>query len=318
MAMASAGGGSASPGTLELLGLLVDLTGPRCRFGVRDDRGHSMDTLKVIESPAGGYLGVYHCATGDGFEVHLATSADLLTWQHQVLVETTASQPTIAAVPDGGFLLAMEAGGNGRPIWLRFKHYADLARLLAGAADRVFDAPHTQVPLGRLAEGTPNIYSATFLPDLDHSVIDVGFHYYRDGDVDRQARGTLRDFRDWTTIRVPRLDAAIEECGVSGNIGGRDFFTWRGEPYSLIEGQSRKGRWESWRVYLFDWSADAAYPVRLRTRGGSTAFGNPTLTMLRAPSGEPAVFLTAFVFTPGAAPGEAGPLLHYRELPGDL
>jgi len=46
------------------------------------------------------------------------------------------------------------------------------------------------------------------------------------------------------------------------------------------------------------------------------SFGNPTLTMLTAPSGEPATVVTLYVFPAGAAPGEAGPLLYYRIVDG--
>jgi hypothetical protein len=319
----------------ELLALLADVPAARSSYGVRDDRGQGMDTLKVIGNPAGGYLAVYHCGTANRFAVHLATSPDLLTWTHRAMLDARASQPTIAAVPGGGFLVAVEAGGGGRPGWLRFACYPDLDRLLAGDAARVFDAPHTLAPARRLAEGTPNVYSATFTPDGGHSVIDVGFHYLRRahfwrahfwrgdlwwgdlwrGDVDRQARGTLVDFRRWTTEPQPHVDRAIEAFDVAGNIGGRDRFTWRGRRYSLIEGQLRKRRWDSWRVFLYDWSAGTARPVPIRTHGGSTAFGNPTVTMLTAPSGEPAIVVTAYLFPVGAAPGEDGPLLYYRELP---
>ena len=47
-------------------------------------------------------------------------------------------------------------------------------------------------------EGTPNIYSVSLTPDIDHSIIDVGFHYQRNCDLDRQARGRLTNFTSWT------------------------------------------------------------------------------------------------------------------------
>jgi len=51
-------------------------------------------------------------------------------------------------------------GGGGQPAWLRFMYYRTVERLVAGTVDRVFDAPHTLVPPGRFAEGTPNLYQA--------------------------------------------------------------------------------------------------------------------------------------------------------------
>jgi photosystem II stability/assembly factor-like uncharacterized protein len=46
------------------------------------------------------------------------------------------------------------------------------------------------------------------------------------------------------------------------------------------------------------------------THGGSTAFANPTATMLRDPEGRDALMATLFVPMEGAAPGEAGSLLY--------
>lgn len=80
---------------------------------------------------------------------------------------------------------------------------------MAGQASRSFDAPHTLVPTRKYAEGTPNIYVVS----ADRSHIDVGFHYFRQGKVDRQARGVLTGFADWSTRREPQIDQAIASCG---------------------------------------------------------------------------------------------------------
>ena len=40
------------------------------RYAVTDSAGNTMDTVKIITNPAGGYLGVYHT----GSRVNLATS----------------------------------------------------------------------------------------------------------------------------------------------------------------------------------------------------------------------------------------------------
>jgi hypothetical protein len=298
---------------ISLVDLLTDVPAATARYDIRDDRGLPMDTLKVIEHPSGGYLAVYHCGIGNQqFAVHVATSDDLLTWTHRAELDRPASQPTIAALDDGGFLVALEAGGGGPPPWLRFLHYADADHLLTGRADRSFDAPHTLVPRGRHAEGTPNIYAVRLAPDLDHSEIDVGFHYFRRGRVDRQGRGTLSGFTHWRTRRESTLDAALERLGTAGNIGGRDRFSWDGRPYLLIEGQLERGVWESWRTFLYDESAGTATPLGIRSHGGSVAFANPSATVLTLPSGEPGLVVTSYLFHSGAAPGEGGPLLYYR------
>jgi hypothetical protein len=233
-----------------------------------------------------------------------------MSWHHRADLDHDASQPTIAALDGGGFLVAVEAGGAGRPAWLRLHHYPTRRDLLDARPTRTFDAPHTLVPPDRFSEGTPHIEHAT--PDA--SVIDLGFHYFRGGRVDRQGAGRLTDFRAWESAPVPDLDAAVEAWGVRGNIGRRDTAVLRGERIMLIEGQSRRKDWGSWRVFRYDRRSRRAWPLAVRTHRGSRSFANPTLTALRAPSGAPAVVVTLFVFSEGAARGEAGPLLYYREL----
>ena len=56
-----------------------------------------MDTAKVIQGPAGGYLAVYH----SGRVCHLASSGDLMMWTHRAVIDEPATQPTIAIAPDG-------------------------------------------------------------------------------------------------------------------------------------------------------------------------------------------------------------------------
>lgn len=290
--------------------LLTDVPAATFRYGVADDRGVSMDTLKVIEDPAGGYFAVYHSRPRrDAFTVHLAFSRDLMAWHHRADLDHDASQPTITQLADGGFLVAVEAGGAGRPAWLRVHRYPTRQSLLDARPDRTFDAPHTLVPADRYAEGTPHIEHAS----PDGSVIDLGFHYFRDGKVDRQGAGRLTDFRDWRCAAEPALDAAVEAWGVRGNIGGRDSARVS-ERIFLIEGQLRPRDWGSWRVFRYDPATKRAWPLGIRTHGGSTAFANPTVTALRSPQGVSALVVTLFVFSEGAADGEAGPLIYYREL----
>lgn len=291
--------------------LLTNVPAAAHRYGVTDDRGVSMDTLKVIEDPAGGYLAVYHSRPRRGaFTVHLAVSNDLMTWRRRADLDPDGSQPTIVPLAAGGFLVATEAGGAGRPAWLRVLRYPTRADLFAARPDRTFDVPHTLAPAGRHAEGTPHIGRAS----PDGSVIDLGFHYFRDGVVDRQGVGRLTDFREWEGAPDPVLDAAVEAWGVRGNIGGRDEAVLAGERVTLIEGQLRPKDWASWRVFRYDRDTGAARPLPVRTHGGSRAFANPTVTALHDPAGNPAAVVTLFVFGEGAARGEAGPLLYHRAL----
>ena len=279
------------------------------RYGAKDDQGNSMDTLKIIENPQGGYLGVYHALVNGVFQTKVATSTDLLSWTYRADLDAHASQATLARLSDDGYLVAYEKDSASEN-WVRFRYYADLASLLAGSFQEEFDAPRTLAPS---AEGTPNIYSALLAPDIQHSQIDVGFHYFRDADVDRQARGTLTNFSSWTTGAETHLNQLFEALGTQGNVGDRDYTVFRGKEFNVHEGQLVQGDWASWRVYLYDYELDSVGALNVRTHGGSTAFGNPTFTNITSPNGRPAVVVTYFVFAQGAAAGEAGELIFYRE-----
>jgi hypothetical protein len=288
------------------------------RYFARDNEGASLDGLKVLRNPKGGYLGVYHSLQQGVFTVKLARWANLLTWVRVANLDINASQPTLAATPAGGFVLADEKdsgctgtgpGGN----CLGFRHYRSVAALLAGAADRVFQAPRT---LSKCAEGTPNIYSVRMRRSIGRSTIKVGFHYFRDCQVDRQAGGVLRDFSSWSARVDGRANALLEASRPGGNIGDRDYVRVPGGRFSIHEVQFRRSDFASWRVFLYDRLARRVQQLQIKTRGSSTAFANPTFTVLRSPSGRPALLVTLFLPLQGAARGEAGELVYYRELRG--
>jgi hypothetical protein len=279
------------------------------RYGARDSLGNLMDTAKVIQSPVGGYLAVYH----SGQVCHLGSSRDLMTWTHRAVVDEPATQPTIAIAPDGGLVTAAEFddGHGGR---LRLRYWPTLGALLEGRPAREFLAART---LSRCNEGTPSIRRIVFDPDVDASTVELGFHYHRRCRVDRQARGTLAGFGQWTAATNPGLDAVVERAAagagerIGGNIGDRDHVRYLGEDYDLVEAQGRKGDFGSWRVYLVDRSAMTAQRLEVVTHGGSMAFANPTATSLRDPLGRDAVMVTLYLHVEGAAAGEAGSLLYY-------
>ena len=66
------------------------------RYGATDDEGSTLDTLKVLPRPGGGYLGVYHTFERGTFAVKLATSSNLLSWHHEVDLARYGAQATIA------------------------------------------------------------------------------------------------------------------------------------------------------------------------------------------------------------------------------
>ncbi|MEV8376270.1 hypothetical protein AB0P21_26245 [Kribbella sp. NPDC056861] len=304
------------PARAELRGIVEDVVGATGkRYNTKDDAGHVMDTVKTIQDTTGGYLAVSHHLASDGhFRVNLATSTDLLNWHwvRELAGSNTgpASQPTIAQASNGGFVLAWEqeqpGGGNNH---LAFRYFANRADLLAGRVTRSFDAPRR---LSSCAEGTPNIYGITLSPDIEHSTIEIGGHYWWNCDRDRQQRGRLTNFNSWTTAAQPTFDNALLHWGVGGNIGDRDQVGFRGYSFGLIEGQYTKGDFGSWRTFVYDYQTGNADRTTIRTNSGSTAFANPTVTALRAPNGQPAVLVTLFIPSEGAGPGEAGVLIYYK------
>jgi hypothetical protein len=302
------------PAELSIQAVLGDVVGSTGhRYGVRDSDGNTMDTAKIIANPSGGYLAIYH----RGDEVKLASSTDLLTWELIRTLDPQATQPTIHLLPTGGFLTAVEyndqVGSGGR---LRLRHYPGLDALLAGTFDRERTLART---LSLCNEGTPTVLAAGLSPDIDHSVIEIGFHYHRNCDIDRQARGTLIDFSFWSTETDPAADhalttaATIQGHTVKGNIGDRDSLVFGDTRYSVHEIQYTKKDFGSWRMYLRNLETGIAEFLPVVTHGGSTAFANPTVTALTSPAGRPAIVATLFIPSEGAADGEGGELIYYRE-----
>jgi hypothetical protein len=184
---------------------------------------------------------------------------------------------------------------------VKLAYYPSWSDLLTGTASKTFDAPRLLSPC---AEGTPNLYEAS------STAVDVGFHYYRDCERDREARGTT-DWHSWTAEARPTLDAALEADGVMGGIGDRDVIRFRGFDLTLIEGQVVQDYWRTWRVFLYDDQAGDAQQLDFKTDAGSIAFGNPTIAAIEI-GGRTAILVTLFLPMEGAGGAEAGELIYYR------
>jgi hypothetical protein len=299
-----------------LKSLIEDVTAADARrYRTTDDVGRTMDCAKIVQDPGHGaapdapylYLAVYHSVLSDGrFHSALATSSDLLTWRYVRDFGPGSSQPTIALVAGGGYLVAWEQDPNSH---IALRYFTDGAALFGGRPLRSFDARRS---LSRCAEGTPNIYSVLLNPDIDHSVISIGGHYWWRCDRDRQLTATLTDFRRWNVTPRPELDDALLRWGVGGNIGGRDPIVFFDRSYALIEAQHVKGDFGSWRTYVYDYATGEAEPASIRTDAGSTAFANPHVTALTAPDGQRALVVSLYLPSEGAAPREAGQLIFHR------
>ena len=101
--------------------------------------------------------------------------------------------------------------------------------------------------------------------------------------------------------------------GVQGNIGDRDNFVYDGYNFGVIEGQFTQGNFGTWRTFIYDYQTGNAEQLYIATHNGSTAFANPTVTIMNI-NGVPAMVVTLFVPSEGAANGEAGELMYYRFL----
>jgi hypothetical protein len=304
-----------SAASIELIRIIENVTDAAgYRYRTADSEGHSMDTAKIITDPGGGYMAVYHTYNGDTFQTHLATSTDLIQWSYQQTYGDHTHQPYLTSLSNGGFVLLNETDNN-QYNWMMVRYYDSRDHLLNNQADRTFDIPHTLVPPWLWAEGTPNIYSVTLNPDIEHSTIDIGFHYWKLGDVDRQARGTLTNFKTWSSRTEDEIDKALLDFGLRGNIGDRDHIVFRGESFNLIEGQYTKNDFGSWRPFLWDRGAGTARQLIIHTHNGSLSFANPSVTRVPSPDGGGEVIVVSF-FMPGenSEPGESGQLIYYQKL----
>ena len=289
----------------ELEGLIDRLADATAfRYGAADDLGRSMDTADIVWiSEAGRFAAVYHTPSGDGrtFLVQLATSTDLLTWTWQATLATSASQATLARASDGGYVAAWEQAPD--PIHIQLAWYPSWRALLEAAPAREFSAPITTPACG---EGTPSIEGAS------SRRVDLTFHYHADCARDREAKGST-DWRSWRAQTRPSLDRALQRAGAAGLLGDRDEIEFEGHDLMLVEGQLQPNDPGSWRTFLYDGETGQADPLAIRTHGGSRSFSNPTISEIRI-NDRAAILVTLYLFTEGAAPGEAGELIYYRTM----
>jgi len=309
---------AARAGEAEFMSQVQDVAGATAyRYGAVDNRGVPLETLKIINDPKGGYLGVYQTTVDGVSYVKVGTSTDLLTWTTRTMLASRGSQPTITRLTDGGFLVAYEQDGDctgaGAPggSCLRLLHYPSLPALLSHQSDRAFQIKRTT---SACAEGSPNIYATHLNPDLSHSRIRLGFGYSRNCRFDRQAIGTLTNFTTWQKEIPQPPNQSLQARGAAGDITDRDAIYYDGVQYRLVDGQLVLGAESSWRTFLYSLPYGAK-ALKLRTHRGSTAFESPTATWVGAPAGGQAIVFTQYIPASGAAPGEAGELIYYKEVP---
>lgn len=305
--------------------------GATSAFQMIDNSGASMDGLDITINPVDpgrSYLGVYHIYVGAGrFALRLAASKDLKTWRHIADLDIVGgAMGTLRALPGGGFLLAYEAqeptASDGTvDTRVRLRYYRDPATLLAGTATEQRTLPRR---LSTTNEGTPDFRAIAWHGSLANSVITLGFHYLDHGSskaprrlpVDREARGTLTA-NHWSAVADTAVDRALTRLGFNGNHGARRQFTAPGgHRWRIYEAQRYVGVMGSWRVLLYDVSTRTWTVLRITTPERSTAFANPTVSVLPSPHAPTASALVAtmFVHAAGAGPSESGEAVSYIDL----
>lgn len=312
----------------DLLGYVGDIPGADgYRYDATDDRGHVMDTVKIIQIKPDEFAAVYHWWSDDlgGFIMSLATSPNLLDWSWQTDLATYASQPYIAAASDGGWVVAWEQEPPSQDEnYLRMALYPDWEALLAAAPTKVFTAERQ---LSDCAEGTPNIYSAS------STEVVFGFTFFAGCEIDREGLGTT-NWTTWEASTQPHLDRAVLFQGYRGHIGDREVLEFRGHAFTFLESQFTLDDWRTFRVILYDEGLGARDPVGLTggvgsapsqppsthvfmwTHKGSFAFTNLTATEVTLGGHQTLVF-SVFIPDEGAAGDEAGQLIYYRFIDED-
>ena len=312
----------------HILETIGDLGENQCRYNAVDSLNCRLDTIKIIENPNGGYLGVYHSYIDNVSQVRLATSTDLLHWLFTGTIEHNASQPTIAMAPTKAFIVAFEKHLDGNHS-LGFHYYSNLTSLLELTPELNFTVTHTLGDSSGL-EGTPNFYNVTIKePGLLSAC--VGFHF-NNGTKDslgwdRVAVGFLNfsvnspSNQSWEVRPMEQHNRELEQMGVKGHIGDRDYGQIFGRNFTIQEAcllPPQQEAWSSWRVFLYDHSQGSFEILTISNRFNATSFGNPTFTFLeKSPNSKPCIVVSYFLFNEGFADeykDKSGELIFYKEL----
>jgi hypothetical protein len=269
-------------------------------FNLKDSTGRKMDCLKLVQSSnKKKFYGVYHALQDDVFHLWLAESYDAKSWKPIRELGTHSHQGTMSISKQGQVIVAWEKDAPGKGNHLHLAFFQSERDLEQGKVTKEKDLERTYSPS---AEGTPSFDKVNWTKGLPEIIL--GFHYWRNSDVDRQAVGILDSKWNWTCQRRPAYDEFVEGFGVKGNIGDRDVFQVK-DQYTVVEGMTTKGDWSSWGLYLINNTRDSCAPVQIRTPKGSRSFANPNVTVI----GD-MLFVTMFLPSQGNDPSESGELIY--------
>lgn len=139
--------------------------------------------------------------------------------------------------------------------------------------------------------------------DLDRSEIKLRFHYYKDGDVDQQAIGTLTGFFDWKAEVLTHINSNLIDMGFKGNLGSRAKFEMNNTDYYLIESQVTKSQWNTWKIVLTKGESTPLRQLEFKLPQGKElegkGFANPKITKLKKPDGTEMFLISIFVMGHG-------------------
>lgn len=246
-------------------------------FGLKDNEGNSMDCLKILKMSEASYLGIYHTNRGDGrFDLHIGESnGDLSTWNKIVQIGSRSHQGEIQKMGNGFVVLNEESDLSIERNHIRVRYYNDRESLFR-------NEPSHDVPLERkfsedlengTNNGTPSIISIEG-DSPENSSIFMGFHYYKDLQVDRQAYGVLKNFdgSEWTAWKNEIANRSVKALGFAGNIGGRQMFEWDDRKLTVLEARVNND-WNTWMLLV----GNGMFFTKLRpqTLCGASAFANP-------------------------------------------
>uniref|UniRef100_A0A914CJY8 Uncharacterized protein n=1 Tax=Acrobeloides nanus TaxID=290746 RepID=A0A914CJY8_9BILA len=298
-------------------------------YNARDDEKNELKAIKIIQDPfENSYMGVYHILKNECvcngqecrcdnmvFSVVVAISNDLQNWNMKAKLAKNAINPYIISLSPG-FLVAWEKLSWKDDVTapqynhLHFAYYPDRASLLNGQATRHYDAP---VSLSMTAEGSPNIYSATLNPDIDHSVIEVGAHFYDEVECrDRLQKGTLIDFNTWRSRSDKHIDAKLNNLGVNGSTYSYDVINFGDYNIGVFEGELIQDDPDSWRLFCHDFHSGEVEPLNIITHHDSISFRYPRLTKITTPNGKSSILVSVYIQDHQSAKDESGELIFYR------
>lgn len=271
-------------------------------YKLKDNTNQKIEVLRVIQVNEGKYkyLGVYHRMVGrNHFRLFLAGSNNLKNWNFITNLGERSHQGDIKKWGKGYLLVNEEdikEGSNN----IRVRFYESYHDLCKNKSKYSVALPRK---FSKYAEGTPDIREIVGDSPND-SYIQLGFHFFNNGDVDYQAMGILKDFSHWKAWKDEVSNDNIIEMGFKGNIGARATFTISGNDYVILEAQSRKKDFSSWRLLLGD---GAFYTMlNLKTDEKASSFANPGISKTIDNN----IVMTAFLPTEGNSSGEIGQLLY--------